>query len=83
MNVSNSDQVFLKMIHIILYFNVRLFEKGFETSKWLLRHRGIGAGWAGWARAHPLFCMTFPVKGRLPTHFFSTSRIVFGLAHPL
>ena len=29
------------------------------------RCRGVGAGWAGWARAHPLFCLIFIEKERL------------------
>ena len=29
-------------------------------------NRGVSAGWA---RAHPLLCLTFIEKGHLPTHF--------------
>ena len=31
--------------------------------------RVIGAVWAGWAIAHPNFCLLFIEKGHLPTHF--------------
>ena len=31
--------------------------------------RGVGAGWAGWACARPLFCLIFSEKKCLPTHF--------------
>ena len=64
MNVSNSDQVFLKMIHIILYFNVRLFEKGFETSKWLLRQLQNGYYVTGTSELGGQ-------GGHMPTHFFA------------
>ena len=36
---------------------------------WWYQPRGVGAGWAGKARANLLFSLTFIEKGHLPTHF--------------
>ena len=47
---------------------------GFFLIGKFLACRGVEAGWAGWARAHPPFCLTFIKKGHLPTCF---SRITF------
>ena len=33
------------------------------------KSRGVEAGWAGWACAHPIFSLTFIEMGYLPTHF--------------
>ena len=39
------------------------------TKTLYVQFRGVGAWWAGWARAHPLFYLIFSEKECLLTHF--------------
>ena len=44
-------------------------QKSEHFSLFQKNYRGVGAEWAGWARAHPLFCLIFSEKEYLPIHF--------------
>ena len=40
-----------------------------EKDEKSLEYRGVRAGWAGWAHAHPFFCLTFNEKGHLLSYY--------------
>ena len=45
--------------------------------------RGVGAGWAGWANAHPLFLLALYLKVIFAHSLLLLVELIFGLTHPL
>ena len=59
--------------------NGQLYCKATSKRFFVDRFRGLGAGWAGWAIAHPLFGRSNTKFESLPTHFWPNPYY----AHPL
>ena len=65
----------------VLPLFTRLYHTILLISIYCTMNRVVRAGWAEWARAHPLFCLNLYETSAHT--LFTISRIIFGLSHPL
>ena len=65
---------------LLLNSRILIFRWGWHYCR---EPRGVGAGWAGWARVHPLFLLDLYWKGTFAQPLFTTCHMILSLAHPL